>query len=94
MTNDTLAKPYFRIVTVSFCSNGSLPKNIPMTGLLSSATGTRDRALMPSVPSAKKSTASPVTNAISIAAKVSVFVGMQSTIAGSIVTITYGVKWQ
>ena len=85
---ETLAKPYFLTEMFSFCSKGSLPKNSSMTGFRSRATGTRESALMPRVPSAKKSTASPVTKAISMALTVPVLVGMQSTIAGRMVSMT------
>ena len=94
MASETFPAPYFLTVTLSFCSNGSLPKIMPMIGFLSKAAGTSESALIPSVPSAKKSTDSPVIKAISIAAIVPVLVGMHSTMTGSMVIITYGVKWK
>jgi hypothetical protein len=56
------------------------------SGIRTKATGTRASVLMPIIPSARTSTPSPVTNAMSIERAVFIFRGMQRIIAGRIVT--------
>ena len=79
---------------LSFLSMISSPRKSRITCFLHRATGTRERAFSPSTESDRASTASPDANAMSIAVIVPADSGMQSIMAGSMVSETYMLRWK
>ena len=72
----------------------SSPVAIWSRGCLMKATGTSESVFSPMMPSDRKSTASPVMNAITMLNAVFIFCGSASTIAGSMVTYMKGLILQ
>ena len=94
MAIETSPRPFFLMEKSSPLEMRSSPNTNPMRLFLTYATGTRARAFMPIRPSARKSTESPVTKAIIIAATVEIFSGRQRIIIGRMLRVMYGVTWK
>jgi hypothetical protein len=90
--NEILLKPFFLNEKLSLRVIMSSPRKKRIRGLRISATGTRDAAFIPMIPSDSQSTDSPVAKARSMHAGVLTLRGTQITIAGSIVSMTNGLK--